>query len=76
MQSNTDKMLVVNQQLSEAIREMKSSLSSLKATVDGMNAVVMQISAQKVNKARFLNKIAIDLFLFLNKFSNQRIFRS
>ena len=62
MQSNTDKMLVVNQQLNEAIREMKSSLSSLKATVDGMNTVVMQISAQKVNN---LNNMSIDLILFL-----------
>jgi hypothetical protein len=62
VQSNTDKMLVVNQQLNEAIREMKSSLSSLKATVDGMNTVVMQISAQKVNN---LNNMSIDLILFL-----------
>jgi hypothetical protein len=62
VQSNTDKMLVVNQQLNEAIREMKSSLSSLKATVDGMNTVVMQISAQKVNN---LNNKSIDLILFL-----------
>ena len=48
-QTNADKMLIVNQQLNEAIKEMKSSLNSLKITVEGMNTVVMQISAQKVN---------------------------
>ena len=64
-------MLVVNQQLNEAIREMKSSLSSLKATVDGMNTVVMQISAQKVN---FLNKMSFNLILFLLAFQIQDFF--
>jgi hypothetical protein len=64
-------MLVVNQQLNEAIREMKSSLSSLKATVDGMNTVVMQISAQKVN---FLNKMSFNLILFLLTFQIQDFF--
>jgi hypothetical protein len=48
-QANADKMLIVNQQLNEAIKEMKSSINSLKITVEGMNTVVMQISAQKVN---------------------------
>ena len=48
-QTNADKMLIVNQQLNEAIKDMKSSLNSLKITVEGMNTVVMQISAQKVN---------------------------
>lgn len=43
-QTNMDKLLLCNQQLNESIKDMKTSLNSLKETVDLMNSAVKQIS--------------------------------
>ena len=47
--ADNEKIIRANEQLQKSVQEMRTSLSSLKETVELMNSVMTQFVAQKVN---------------------------